>query len=373
MSYRFSIAICFLCAIALTLCSNLQGQELVAAKAAWTDSDITQWARDHSPLAKLREAEAAATVASIDRDDRSQCAQANLMQRVLSDLACYERHEAAAAALKNAAQIRALEQQRDLINQSLTTFDELILLADKAERLELHEGNPLSLRRERLTVEDQLEQVEAGIAKSRILLAQQLGKPLAEAEVTALDGVTLPLVYATREDAYQAALDHRCDLRAIRQVCGSLNLDTLPAARQALAMLQPGMGLSVSSVARKALLASLHAPSPSNAELCRRREECQTLQAMREQQVQTELYAAWVEVQSNQHRLRIAQKRLEISQQLQRQSVEAIELDQGVPGSDLQALLEEQQAAVQLVERQNQLTTSIVELYGIIGAFPEQP
>ncbi len=147
--------------------------------------------------------------------------------------------------------------------------------------------------------------MEAGIAKSRILLAQQVNKPIAEAETSSLEGETPQLLYATRDDALQAAFDQRCDLKAIRQLCSSLTLDTLPAARQALAMLQPGLGLSVSSVARKALLASLHAPSPSNAELCRRREECQELQAMREQQVQVELFAAWVDVQSNQHRLRL--------------------------------------------------------------------
>ncbi len=169
-----------------------------------------------------------------------------------------------------------LELQRQLLAETLQTFDELIQLADKAERLELRDGNPLSVRRDRIAVEDQLEQVEAGIAKSRILLAQQLNQPIAEAETVPLEGETPRLLYATRDDAFQAAIAQRCDLQAIRQLCTSLNLDTLPAVRQAFAMLQPGLGLSVSTIARKALLASLHAPSPSNAELCRRRKSARS-------------------------------------------------------------------------------------------------
>ncbi len=150
MSFRFSMAICFLWAIMVPLRSGLQAQDVIVAKPIWTDNDIALWARDQSPLARLYEAEARANLASIDRDDRSQCAQASLLQRVYNDLACFERHEAAMKALKNASQIRALEQQRDLLTETLGTFDDLIQLADKAERLDLHEGNPLSLRRERL-------------------------------------------------------------------------------------------------------------------------------------------------------------------------------------------------------------------------------
>ncbi len=81
----------------------------------------------------------------------------------------------------------------------------------------------------------------------------------------------------------------------------------------------------------------------------------------------------WVDIQSNQHRLRLAQKRLEISEQLHRQSLEAIKLDQGLPGSDLQALLEKQKAELQWIEQQKQLAASILDLYRIVGALPAQP
>ncbi len=69
----------------------------------------------------------------------------------------------------------------------------------------------------------------------------------------------------------------------------------------------------------------------------------------------------------------LAQKRLEISEQLQRQSLEAIELDQGLPGSDLQALLEQQKAELQVIEQKKQLSTSILDLYRIVGSLPTQP
>ncbi len=90
-----------------TAALRLQAQDVVATTGLWNDNEIAQWAREQSPLARLYEAESRANLASIDRDDRSQCAQAHLIQRVYNDLACFERHEAAMKALKNASQIRA--------------------------------------------------------------------------------------------------------------------------------------------------------------------------------------------------------------------------------------------------------------------------
>ncbi len=342
----------------------------VTDNVTWSTLQVTQWAQSRSPTARLYDAEAAALNASFDRDDRAACAQANLLTQTLSHLACYQRHQSTIEALKTFTQIQGLEQQRDLLLRSLEVLDELISLVEQAERLELQDGNPLVLQQERLNVEDQLAQVEAGIAKSRILLAQQTGQSLLIAESVSLSGHTPGLIYANRDDAFAAALAQRCDLMAIRLVCQSLNAQTLPAVRQVMATLQPGLGLAISQLPRKALLASLHTSVPTSAELCQRREECQELQATRVQQVQAELFAAWIDVESNQQRLRIAQRRAEIGNRLYRQSKEAIELDKGKPGSDLEALLQQYQAEGQQVQQQLSLTQSLLELYRVVGALP---
>ncbi|MGV3483773.1 MAG: hypothetical protein ACO1RT_05095, partial [Planctomycetaceae bacterium] len=291
----------------------------IDAQGQWTAERVAQIAAVNSAAANLIESERSAISSSISRDDPKQCAQVALMQNVQRELACYERSRSVAQALTSFYQLVHLERQQLLLDQARGTMDQLLRMADKADELELEDGNRFELDKRALQLADQQAEAAGANAKLRIALAQWLGRPFDEMATAAF--VDDPAA-ATNDAADQSveqwvsiAMSRRCDLSAIQTLCRSLSADSLPAARQLFGALQPGLGLAVALAARKPLLVALHEDDRTGAELCQRRQQCLQLQAARQSQIETQVRLAYVDRQTAATRVPFARQIADIQSQ----------------------------------------------------------
>lgn len=344
----------------------------------WTESQVVTWAAANSAAANLLQSERAAFSAAIDREDRRQCVQAALVQSVLRDLECHERERSAANALKLFHQLIGLQAQRELLDDAYRSTDKLLRLAEKANELDLADGNRFELDKQRLQIADQQAEAVGGVAKLQVALGELIGKPFVEVSVAQLplpndapvsEGGSQsqdPLQW-DKDQALEIALSHRCDLQALQQMCRSLNSDTLPIARQVMSSVQPGLGLAVAIASRKPLLSALHQDDHSAAELCQRREQCAKLLEERRSQIEVQVHVAVIDRDTAINRLAIARQRLSIDEQLFKQSQTAIELDQAKPGSDIIADLERLKSRGKIIEFQTAVSVAIVSLREATG------
>lgn len=337
---------------------------------AWTAEQVSRTAAANSTSANLLDSERSAVLASISRDDPKQCAQAALLQNVQRNFVCYERSRSAAQALTLYYQLIHLESQQRLLDDADQTLSQLLRMADKADELGLKDGNQSALDKRRLQVHDQRAEADGGNAKLRIGLGELLGRPFHQmVDAEFVDAASDDIRQSFSVDQWIAiALSDRCDIKAIETLCSSLNENSLPAARQLLGSLQPGLGLAIALASRQPLLASLHSDDRAAAELCHRREQCARLLAARRAQVESQVRIAFIDHQTALSRLDIARQIAEIDLQQTAQSLKAIELDQAKPGAELLAKLEHLQTQGQVLERQSARAVAYVKLLEAAGA-----
>lgn len=330
---------------------------------SWTDLDVARWAAQHSAAANLIESERSALLASIDRDDRAQCAQAAMTQAITRDLACHERRRAAAQALTIFHQLIGLQKQQRLLQDATPTLEQLLRFADKATELDIPDGNRFELDKQRLRVADQRAEAAGAILKLQIALSQLIDQSFeATSNVVLITLSPAPPSEPSLIEQIAIAKANRCDLKAIDSLCRSLSADTLPMARQWLGSLQPGLGVAVAIATRKPLLAALHADDRSAAELCNRREQCSQLRAERERQVEAEVHVAIVDYQTAILRQAFAKEQLDLNSEATTQVLKAIELEQTTPADGLLSKLAQLESEGQRIDRQVAVETANVKL-----------
>ncbi len=332
---------------------------------------VGRLAAANSAAAHLLQSERTAFAAAVVRSDRSQCRQLNLVDNVTRDLACHERQRAAAQAQTLFVQLDAAKQQSTLLDQSDAVAAKVLRLATKAEELELQNGDRFGadragIEKQRLTIADQQAELAVAMLKLRLSLSDLIGDPSHHfLNPTALSRSD-PLASLAVDECVAVALVRRCDLKAIESLCGSLNADTLPLVKQSLALLQPGIGLTLAIAARRSLI-SLHTDDTSAAEICHRREQCQTLQHEQRSQIERQVRVAFAERGTALVRLEIARQQLAIDDSSLGQVRKEIPLDQAKPGSDLIAEIEQLRSAGLVVLRKAALGTAEISLREATG------
>lgn len=339
-------------------------------RPTWTAQQVRDWAAAESPAANLLEAEWRAVGSLFDRNDMVECTQARLIQSVLRPLAAHQRNLSAAEALRVYYRIVGIEQQRTVLSPAIETLDGLIDLADRAEELELPDGNPNALRRRQLELQSQDIEARFGIKQLRVQLAELTGRPRSEALTAELvDPLVVPSSLQEPSDAVRDALSNRQDLRAIETLCRQINSNTLPAVRQLFAGLQPGLGMAAASTSGgKFSLLSLHASQPDVGDLACRRQQCYLLQERRRSQVESEVYVAAFDLAGLVERIELARQRAELAETAFRESERAVELDQMPLGTDRQRQLEWLEIRGEYVQRLMDTVLADVQLREARGA-----
>jgi len=303
---------------------------------SWSIDDVTRWAAECCVAASVLHAEGDAAFASIDRDDRSQCAQANLVRGLTSDVASRECQKCVADARVAFHQIVGLQSQRELLVIATQTTQQLVRFADKATELGIKDGSRIEYERKRLDVADQMVDVDAKIAKLRVALAGYTNRSFADAMIATMQQPSdAPEILASRDEAIASGRTHRGDLKAIERICRCLSTDTLPVARQAMSSLQPGIGIAIASSARRGMLASLHGNDSDSAEWCRRKTQCAAIRDAKQRQVDGEVLVAHIDYHAAISSLAIAEEQTTLGDDLVRQTDQAIEFGEATPGSDL--------------------------------------
>jgi hypothetical protein len=354
-----------LMAIAWGSAPCLVAQETVAQQTVpiWSADQVAGWAAKHSPTANLLEAERAALAQSLDCASESQRAQIGLLQAVLRELALHQRQEAAADALDVYHQITLLQLQMDLLGQAAPRLESLEGLAIDAERLDLPDGDRDSLTDRRLELEDRWFQAEFGIKRLRNQLAEYVNQTDGDGAVALLvsapptaDGISLDA-----ETHIATALANRHDLKAIEVLCRCMTEDSLPAARQVLGSLVPGLGLQAAGQAAGCSLIKLH-KSADDSDLGCRKSQCRSLGNARRDQIGAQVRDALLRLRLASSRLAVARNRESLKEAVVRRVERGVELQQQPPGSVQLAQLDllEQQALV--AAQQLEVAQAIVAL-----------
>ncbi len=317
--------------------------ELVPAEMdrTWTAQQVRDWAAAKSSTANLLDAESCAVSSNSDREDAAECNQIRLLQSVQRPLAAHQRNVSAAEALRVYYRIVGIERQRGILAPATEILDELIDLAERAEELGLPDGDPNALRRQQLELRIRDTEAEFGVKQLRVQLAQLTGRPRHEAlEAELVDPLQVPSRLQEPQDAAADAVANRQDLQAIEILCRQINSLTLPAVRQLLAGLQPGLGMLAAAATEKISLLSLHGSKPDSGDLACRRRQCLLLQQERRSQIESEAYVAALDLSGLAARVELADQRVVLAQTAYQESERAVELDQLPLGSDKQRQLD---------------------------------
>jgi hypothetical protein len=320
-----------------------------AVVIGWQAEDVAQWAAKHSPTANLLDAERNALGCGLDDKDEDERAQIGLIQAVSKELAIHSRQEAAADALDAYYQVVATGRQIEVLRQAVPGIQSLESLAEHAEQLGVPDGDIDKLADRRLDLEDRWFQADFGVQRLRNQLSALISHPATES-ATAVFQSPLPGAFGialTPETHIAEALTHRHDLLAIETLCRCTTSRTLPAVRQLLGALVPGIGLPAISSGGGCGLLGMHKKS-DDEDLASRRRQCQQMAAARRVQIEAEVRDALLQLREASERLTVANSRLTLKQEVVQRATRAIELEQASPGADQLAELEmlEQKALV---------------------------
>ncbi|WP_164102146.1 TolC family protein [Candidatus Laterigemmans baculatus] len=349
----------------------------------WSADQVGQMASAHAPAARVFESERRAIACGIDRDDPAVCAQVALVQSIYASLAAHERNNAAAEALTAYWQIVAVNRQLQTLDQAAPLLDSLEELAETAERLELPSGVREGARGEdrdglaerRLELEDRWFEADFARQRLRNQLAALLGTSPTRARTATLSDPLSDFLPAADETSpwdvereIAVALANRSDLEALETLCRCTTAESLPAARELLGTLSPGVGLALAAAPSGGrLLAVLHAPRPSPADLACRRTQCRELVERRREQIRFEVRDAVLEIEAATARADVARRRLALAQEAASRAARATELDQQPPGSETTAELKVLERRGELVEKQLAIAEARVQLRKVQG------
>lgn len=349
------------------------------AAEIWSASQVGQLASDHAPAARLLESERRAIACGIDRDDPEVCAQVGLIQSIYGSLAAHQQNDAAAEALTAYWQSVALSRQLQLLEDAAPLLDALESLAEAAERLDLSEGDRSGLAEQRLELEDRWFEADFARQRLRVQLAALTGSSVSRAQTATLSD-PLPAaddpVWGSTGDTEQwdveqeiaIALAHRSDLQALETLCRCTTSESLPVARDLLGVLSPGIGLATRSAPSGGrLLAVLHAPQPSVADLACRQAQCRELLETRREQIRFEVRDAVLQIESAAARADVARRHVVLAGEAVSRAARAIELDQQPAGSETTAQLQVLERRGELVEKQLAVAEALVNLLRVQG------
>ena len=253
------------------------------------------------------------------------------------------RNRAAAETLDRYFQLADAETRTDLVRKSFPFIDDLHDRAKRAKAAGIRFPlDPADLERQRSERVSQLEQAELGSRVLNLDLKRRLGQPYEPADTRlwpegdfAIDPAPVNL-----EEAVNAALADRPELRGLRALYHGLTADTLPDARDYLKAASSLLGggrppLPVRRLGR--MLERNPGPDPATlAELEVRRKQLFDLIATREREVADESRAAALALNAQTTRAALARDRLRSWEANLAEAVKKREANQ--PGAELQEL-----------------------------------
>ena len=344
--------------------SSLAASSLAASASpvpAYTLAEVRAAAYAFSPEGNLLEGEAQAVACNVDPDDEQSRCSAALISSVLREVAIGRRADDAALAAKAYHRLVAAEAGWLVAQEALLVQDQLIELAEQAERLELPDGDVRELQQQRLQLQDTAEQQRFARLKLRQELARLTGWPESEVAVAVLvDSLPEAGSPIDAAEAVAAASAQRHDLQAVANLCQGMNRCSLPAARQLLGALSPGVGLSLGTVARSRLLACLHDDRSDN-DLAARRRQCRQLYTALDRTIRNETLQAVLDVRLAQARFELVTQQIELVRTRLEETKAQIQLDQAQPGSDHLVELQLQSLLGTRLERQLDLAVALDE------------
>lgn len=373
------IALTAVLLIALAGQSNSRSGDAIRT-SRWTVEAVRQAAVENASGAALIESERQALAATVGRRQDEVAAQARMLRSALGHLADHDRNRAAAEALELHYRIVGIETQIGLAQDARDVIDALLRMAERAEALELPDGNRNEFRHQRLEVDDQLVRLNAARRAALRRLARLIEYPTDQSDSITLSdrlpspsdseraGETLPAPgeEPTAEDAPDSpvniAMRNRSDLRAVDAICRCLSTDTLPAARTLMGVLRPGLGLATAVAGGGGLLGRLHGDRGDAAELTRRRRQCDLLRQSTRDTIRDDVALALANLHQATRRVRIAAERESIAISTAEESDSAVRLEQAAPGSERLALLEALRLAAETIDRRVDLAVAEVEL-----------
>ena len=336
----------------------------------WTVEDVALWAYKHSPTAAVLEVERAALARQLDCDDEEQRAMIGLAQAVLAELALHARTEAAADAKLSYYRLVAARRQLEVLNGSAPLVEQLESLAETAERLEIVDGDRDKLADERLVLEDKWFEIDFSVQRlfGQLggLLGNQVGdgahiqllSPLPQGDAIGLDETLL----------IEHAFSHRHDLKAIEALCRCLNCKSLPAARKLLGSFVPGIGLDLLTAASGGGILKLHGHrQDDSADLAQRKAQCHKLAESRREQIAAEVHDALLRVQAAIARGEVARRRVAAQRIVADRARRGEELEQVLPGTQLQAELKLAELETLQLLQELALAEGVVALERAIG------
>lgn len=331
--------------------------------ASWTAEDVANWAAAHSPTANLLEAERAALGQALDCKDEEQRAQIGLLQAVSRELALHSRQESAADALDVYYQAQAAILQMEILRQAAPRLDNLEQMAETAETLELPDGDVDELADRRMAMEDQWFEADLGLQRLRNQLASLTGQNSDTAQL-AFFASPLPDATGIEQDAaahIPEAMAKRRDLKAIETLCRCTTAKTLPAARQLLGALVPGLGLQVAaSGGGCGLLGGRN--NSEDEDLACRKAQCNQLARSRRSQIEAQIRDAVLQLREATSRLEVARRRAILRAEMAERAKRAIDLEQEPAGSDQLAELESLEQQAEVIRRELAVAKAIVAL-----------
>lgn len=310
------------------------GTTLEESAITYTVSDVKRWAYTRSPEAGLIDAEIKAVMRAVDPKDPESCCSALLIRDVLTEVAFARRADDATHAAVTYHKLIAAIESSQHIEAALRWQDELIELAEEAERLELPDGDPLELRQSRLEFLDLKSQQRFAELKLRQELSRLTGRDESEVAMAVMvDSLPTEAPSIIAGQAVETALAQRHDLRAVTILAERLNTCNLDAARLLMGIVSPGMGLSLAS-ATKGLFSCLK-EDHSDDDLRDRRRQANNLVDSLRHVIRNETLQAVLDVRAASARLKLMDNQIAIAQDRLDRTEGEIRLDNSPPGSDL--------------------------------------
>jgi hypothetical protein len=249
------------------------------------------------------------------------------------------RNRAAAEALDRFIQLIDAQARADLLAKAFPITDDLLTKAKQAKAAGIRFPLEVSdLTRQRSQLATDLEQAESGIRLMTLDLKRRLGLPYLPESERLWGAGDFPIDPNTpdAEQAVNAALADRPELRGLRAMYHGLTPDTLPDARDVLRAVNPMLGNGSRQpfmVRRFFKILEKTPPDPAaNAELEVRRKQLLDMIAERERAVADETRAALLAMQSQVQRTARAQERLKVAEEQLADAVKKREA--GQPGAE---------------------------------------
>jgi hypothetical protein len=301
-----------------------------------TESDCLRLAAAHTGAANALDEENRVPPAADD------CGERDSLRRTVRYHAALElRNRAAADALDRYFQLTDAEARADLLRKAFPLIDDLHDRAKRAKAAGVRFPlDPADLERQRSEQVSQLEQAELASRLLNLDLKRRIGRQYepADERLWPEGDFAIDPAPVDPQEAVNAALADRPELRGLRALYYGLTPDTLPDARDYLKAANSLLGTSRPPLPLRRLARVLErnpGPDPATlAELEVRRKQLYDWIAVREREVADEARAAALSLNAQTTRASLARDRLRASEEKLAEAVKKREGNQ--PGAELQ-------------------------------------